>query len=54
LIQDGDGARNEEYPLKRDIVMGREAPSDLILPHPGVSRRHARIVREGEAGSSRI
>lgn len=30
---------------KDDTVIGREAPADLVIPLPRISRRHARIVR---------
>lgn len=33
----------------REIVVGREAPADLLFAYPQVSRRHARLTR-GETG----
>ncbi len=35
--------------LDRDLVVGRAAECDVVLAETGVSRRHARIFREGEA-----
>jgi transcriptional regulator with GAF, ATPase, and Fis domain len=33
------------FPLaKPDVVIGREAPADVLVPQPAVSRSHARIV----------
>jgi len=46
LVEDISGARNDEYPIKDGVVLGREEPSDIILPYRGISRKHARIFRE--------
>jgi len=40
--------RSEMLPSE-NVVVGRAAEVDLILSHPEVSRRHCRILREGES-----
>ena len=48
-VQGSDGSR-ERYPLKKDrVVIGRSRESDINLPDQWLSRRHAEIVRKGEA-----
>ncbi len=43
-----------QWPLdKDDFVIGREAPADLVVPLPRLSRRHARINRVGDDPASR-
>lgn len=43
----------EAFPLSAsEVVIGRRTGVDLLLTHPLVSRRHARIVREEQAGVS--
>ena len=32
-----------EYPLARDVIVGRDPSAGIVLSHPAVSRRHARI-----------
>ena len=39
--------RSERLPSE-NVIVGRAAEVDLILSHPEVSRRHCRILREGE------
>lgn len=39
--------RSERLPGE-NVIVGRAAEVDLILSHPEVSRRHCRILREGE------
>jgi ABC transport system ATP-binding/permease protein len=39
--------RSEKLPSE-NVIVGRAAEVDLILSHPEVSRRHCRILREGE------
>ena len=40
------------WPLDKDVfILGREAPADLVVGVPRVSRQHARITR-GENGYS--
>ena len=42
-------AASQEFALTRpEIIIGRDASADLTLSFPGVSRRHARLMREGE------
>jgi serine phosphatase RsbU (regulator of sigma subunit) len=37
------------YPLGRDVtVLGRDAACDIVLPDQEVSKRHARITRQGD------
>jgi hypothetical protein len=44
VIHEGAGA-GTEHPLHGELVLGREHPSaDLVIPDPGVSRRHARVL----------
>src|SRR3954465_4949754 len=36
-----------EHPVDGELILGREHPSaDLVIPDPGVSRRHARLLRD--------
>lgn len=36
------------FPLDKDILgLGREPGNDIVINHPQVSRRHARITRQG-------
>ena len=45
LEPDGQPRR---WPLDKDeFILGREAPADLVVSTPRVSRRHARITRQG-------
>ena len=38
----------QEFELTRsEIIIGREPSVDLPIPSPAVSRRHARLIREG-------
>jgi DNA-binding response OmpR family regulator len=41
-----DGQPGEWQLEKDEYVIGREAPADLVIPLPRVSRRHARIGRD--------
>jgi FHA domain len=44
VIHEGAGA-GSEHPLHGEIILGREHPTaDLVIPDPGVSRRHARVL----------
>lgn len=48
VIQSGSSAGGS-FDLNRDQhTLGREAPSDIVIPAAGVSRRHARIDRQGD------
>src|SRR5262245_37214591 len=38
----------------RPYLIGRSVDSDIVLPHPSVSRSHARLVPVGEGGGFRI
>jgi FHA domain-containing protein len=43
-IHEGAGA-GTEHPVDGELVLGREqATADLVIPDPGVSRRHARVL----------
>ena len=45
LIEDGVDAK--AFPLERDVVIiGRLGDSDVVLPDPEISRRHAEVRRE--------
>ncbi|MBI4728370.1 MAG: DUF3662 and FHA domain-containing protein [Acidobacteria bacterium] len=47
LVQVGKQGRH--WPLSKEaLVLGRLDTSDVMLPDPGVSRRHAEIRREGD------
>jgi hypothetical protein len=49
VIHEGAGAGGE-HPLDRELILGREhATADLVIPDPGVSRRHARVFRSNGA-----
>ncbi|HEY6770917.1 MAG TPA: FHA domain-containing protein [Solirubrobacterales bacterium] len=44
VIHEGAGA-GTQHPVHGELVLGREhATADLVIPDPGVSRRHARVV----------
>jgi FHA domain/Domain of unknown function (DUF4190) len=44
VIHEGAGA-GSEHPLDGELILGREqASADLVIPDPGISRRHARIL----------
>ena len=47
-ILSGLPPRSETLPGE-NVILGRAAEVDLILSHPEVSRRHCRILREGES-----
>lgn len=43
------GAVSHVYPLNQpEVLLGRSEQSDIALADPGVSRNHARIIREGD------
>jgi serine phosphatase RsbU (regulator of sigma subunit) len=44
----GDGPA-QSYPLDRDMtILGRDAACEIVLPHEEVSKKHARICRQGD------
>ena len=46
VIHEGPRA-GSEHPVDGELILGREHPSaDLVIPDPGVSRRHARLLPE--------
>jgi hypothetical protein len=48
VIRDGAGA-GSEHPIGGELVLGRDqGTADLVIDDPGVSRRHARVVADGE------
>lgn len=49
VMSQGPGA-GQTFPLEEgSIELGRGSGSDIVICHPQVSRRHARITRQGEA-----
>jgi hypothetical protein len=49
VIHEGAGAGNQ-HPVDGELILGREDGSaDLVIPDPGVSRRHARVVSDNGA-----
>jgi ABC-type multidrug transport system ATPase subunit len=49
LIHKEGSASPKEYELtKPEVIIGRDPTVDLTFPSPAVSRRHARLTREGE------
>jgi serine/threonine-protein kinase len=40
---------NEKHPLNADSVVGRDRTCAIVLSHPAVSRRHARITLSGSS-----
>jgi ABC transport system ATP-binding/permease protein len=49
LIQKEGTTSPREYELTRpEITIGRDPNVDITIPSPAVSRRHARLIREGE------
>ena len=47
LVLIEDGADAKAFPLERDVVViGRLGDSDVVLPDPEISRRHAEVRRE--------
>lgn len=49
LINDQSGAAAREFELvKSEIVIGRDESVELHIASPAVSRRHARLMRDGE------
>ncbi len=48
LILSNDKASPKEFELTRsEVVLGRDPGVDLVIPSAAVSRRHARLMREG-------
>jgi hypothetical protein len=44
VIHEGAGA-GSEHPVDGELILGREhSTADLVIPDPGVSRRHARVL----------
>src|SRR3954453_11935594 len=44
VIHEGAGA-GSEHPVHGELILGREHPTvDVVIPDPGVSRRHARVL----------
>src|SRR5512147_1447660 len=49
VILDKDTGTQREFELTRsEIIIGRDPGVDLVIPSAAVSRRHARLMREGE------
>ncbi|MHB1001688.1 MAG: FhaA domain-containing protein [Armatimonadota bacterium] len=47
LISETDTGYQDEFPLASEVIIGRSLGSDLRFDHHSVSRRHARVYREG-------
>ena len=47
VIRDGTTSREFEL-IQPEIIIGRDPNVDLTIPSPAVSRRHARLTRQGE------
>lgn len=47
LVSSADSKSGDEYLLASDMVIGRSLGSDIRVDHSSVSRRHARIYRDG-------
>jgi hypothetical protein len=48
-LMDGRGSAGRVFPLSQlETTIGRSEQSDIALADPGVSRNHARIIREGD------
>ena len=46
VIHEGAGA-GSEHPVDGELILGREHGSaDVVIPDPGISRRHARVIPE--------
>jgi hypothetical protein len=39
----------ENYPLAGEVMVGRDRTCSIVLAHPAVSRRHAKITLSGPA-----
>ena len=46
LITDDEGRQHIRDVSPGTYTMGRDAGCDLVVPSPGVSRRHCRVVVE--------
>ncbi len=46
LLQHTDGTR-QELELTENFLIGRDAPAELVLPLPSISRQHARVEFRG-------
>lgn len=50
VVYDGDGnvvKRLDLAPPKEEATLGREQDNDIVLYHPQVSKKHARVLRDG-------
>ena len=48
ILQTGPEA-GKEFPLeKAEVFMGRDTNNDIVINDPEISRRHARLIREGD------
>ena len=48
LIYHHEGVRAVPLSTGESVVVGRAGPSDVVVPHPGLSRRHARFELQDE------
>jgi len=48
IHKEGTDSQNEHEMTRPEIIIGRDPNLDLVFPSPAVSRRHARLTREGE------
>ncbi len=48
IIYELEGRRREISLDKDELVIGRQAANDVVIDHPWISRRHARLYRDGD------
>ena len=48
IIEQGPTPGQEIELAKDEFVIGRIEGNDLVIPEPSVSRRHARLLRQGQ------
>ena len=49
IVQEGPSPGQQFELTRSEIVLGRDPGVELSLPSPVVSRRHARLLRQGDA-----
>ena len=45
----GDATGKKEFPIITELMIGRDAKNDIVIPNPNVSRKHAKVFKD-EAG----
>lgn len=48
ILEEGTNPPREFELTRPEIIIGRDPNVDLTIPSPAVSRRHARLIRQGE------